>query len=48
MRATAAPVEGNRVRLSVELDESEVDEALNSTVRRLARDVRVREAYLGV
>jgi trigger factor len=41
MRATAAPVEGNRVRLSVELDESEVDEALNSTVRRLARDVRI-------
>jgi trigger factor len=41
MRATAAPVEGNRVRLSVELDESEVDEALNSTVRRLARNVRV-------
>jgi trigger factor len=41
MRATAAPVEGNRVRLSVELDESEVDDALNSTVRRLARDVRV-------
>jgi trigger factor len=41
MRATAAPVEGNRVRLSVELDESEVDEALKSTVRRLARDVRV-------
>jgi trigger factor len=41
MRATAAPVEGNRVRLSVELDESEVDEALNSTVRRLSRDVRV-------
>ena len=41
MRATAAPVEGNRVRLSVELDEAEVDEALNSTVRRLARDVRV-------
>jgi len=41
MRATAAPVEGNRVRLSVELDEAEVDEALDSTVRRLARDVRV-------
>ena len=29
MRATAAPVEGNRVRLSVEVDESEVDEALD-------------------
>jgi trigger factor len=41
MRATAAPVEGNRVRLSVEIDESEVDEALNSTVRRLSRDVRI-------
>ncbi|MGH9016446.1 MAG: trigger factor [Acidimicrobiales bacterium] len=41
MRATAAPVEGNRVRLSVELDEDEVDKALTATVRRLARDVRV-------
>jgi len=41
MRATAAPVEGNRVRLSVEVDESEVDEALDATVRRLARQVRV-------
>jgi trigger factor len=41
MRATAAPMEGNRVRLSVEIDESEIDEALNTTVRRLARDVRV-------
>ena len=40
-RATAAPVEGNRVRLSVEVDESEVDEALDATVRRLARQVRV-------
>ena len=41
MRATAVPVEGNRVRLSVEVDESEVDEALDATVRRLARQVRV-------
>jgi trigger factor len=41
MRATAAPVEGNRVRLSVEVEESEVDEALDATVRRLARQVRV-------
>lgn len=41
MRATAAPVEGNRVRLSVELDESEIDEALNSTLKRLSREVRV-------
>src|SRR5579863_4470555 len=41
MRATAAPVEGNRVRLSVEVDASEVDDALDATVRRLARQVRV-------
>ena len=41
MRATAAPVEGNRVRLSVEVDEVEVDEALDATVRRLSGQVRV-------
>src|SRR5579864_5743118 len=41
MRATAEPVEGNRVRLSVEVDESKVDEALDATVRRLAKQVRV-------
>jgi len=41
MRATAEPVEGNRVRLSVMVDESEVDQALDATVRRLATQVRV-------
>ncbi len=41
MRATAEPVEGNKVRLSVEVDESEVDQALDATVRRLATQVRV-------
>ncbi|MHB8681794.1 MAG: trigger factor [Acidimicrobiales bacterium] len=41
MRATVAPVEGNRMRLSVEVDEAEVDEALDATVRRLAKQVRV-------
>jgi len=41
MRATAEPVEGNRVRLSVEVDESEVDKALDETVRRLSTSVRV-------
>ncbi len=41
MRATAEPVEGNRVRLSVVVDESEVDQALDETVRRLATQVRV-------
>ncbi|MGH9079712.1 MAG: trigger factor [Acidimicrobiales bacterium] len=41
MRATAAPVEGNKVRLSVEVDETEIDEALDGVMKRLAREVRV-------
>ncbi len=41
MRATAAPEEGNKVRLSVEIDESEIDEALDGVVRRLSSEVRV-------
>jgi len=41
MRATAAPEEGNKVRLSVEIDESEMDEALDEVMRRLSREVRV-------
>jgi trigger factor len=41
MRATAAPEEGNKVRLSVEIDEAEIDKALGEVMRRLSRDVRV-------
>jgi trigger factor len=41
MRATAAPEEGNKVRLSVEIDEAEIDEALDEVMSRLSRDVRV-------
>jgi trigger factor len=41
MRATAAPEEGNKVRLTVEIDEAEVDKALEEVVRRLSRQVRV-------
>lgn len=41
MRATAEPVEGNRVRLSVEVDQAEIDEALDATAKRLARQLRV-------
>ena len=41
MRATAAPEEGNKVRLSVEVDESEIDEALDGVMKRLSREVRV-------
>jgi len=41
MRATTAPEADNLVRLSVEIDEAEVDEALEEVVRRLTRTVRV-------
>jgi trigger factor len=41
MRATAESVEGNKVRLTVEVDEAEVDEAVDATARRLARQLRV-------
>ena len=41
MRATAEPLEGNLVRLSVEVDEPEFDRALGDVVRSLAQQVRV-------
>ena len=41
MRATAEPLEGNLVRLSVEVDEPEFDKALGDVVRTLAQQVRV-------
>jgi len=41
MRATAAPEEGNKVRLSVEIDEAEIDKALDEVMSRLSREVRV-------
>jgi trigger factor len=41
MRATAEPLEGNLVRLSVEVDEPEFDRALGDLVRSLAQQVRV-------
>jgi len=41
MRATAAPLEGNKVRLSVEIDESEIDRVLADTIRSLSREARI-------
>ncbi len=41
MRATVEPEEGNKVRLSVEIEEAEIDEALDQVMRRLSREVRV-------
>ncbi len=41
MRATTEPLEGNRVRLSVEIDEPEFESALGDVVKTLAKEVRV-------
>lgn len=41
MRATTEPLEGNLVRLSVEIDEPEFDKALVDVVKTLATQIRV-------
>jgi len=41
MKATIEPVEGNRVRLSVEVDEAEFEAAVDEAFRRIAREVRL-------
>lgn len=41
MRATAEPLEGNKVRLSVEVDEPDVDRVLDVMVHQLSRSARV-------
>ncbi len=41
MRATAEPLDGNLVRLSVEIDEPEFESALGDVVKTLAKEIRV-------
>lgn len=41
MRSSAEVLEGNKVKLSVEVDEDELEKAVSETVRRLQREVRV-------
>src|ERR1039458_8784852 len=41
MRSTAEVLEGNRVKLSVEIDEEELRSAVDDTVKKLQREVRV-------
>lgn len=41
MRATSEAVEGNKVRLSVEIDEQEVDAVLGEAIRTLTRQARI-------
>jgi trigger factor len=41
MRSTVEPLEGNKVKLSVELDEAEFDKAIDAAFRTIAREVRI-------
>jgi trigger factor len=41
MRATTESLEDSRVRLSVEVDETEVDRALDQVVRKMTREARI-------
>ncbi|HET9092923.1 MAG TPA: trigger factor [Acidimicrobiales bacterium] len=41
MRSSSEVLEGNKVKLSVEVDEEELEDALTETVKRLQREVRV-------
>ncbi len=41
MRSTVEPLEGNKVKLSVEVDEAEFEKAVDATLGKLAREVRL-------
>lgn len=41
MKATVEPLEGNKVKLSVEVDDGEFEEAVNQAFRKIAKDVRI-------
>jgi trigger factor len=41
VKSTVEPVEGNKVKLSVEVDEAEFDQAINAAFRKIAREVRI-------
>lgn len=41
MRSTVEPLEGNKVKLSVEVEAGEFEEAVNSAFKKLAKEVRI-------
>jgi trigger factor len=41
MKAEVAPLEGNKVKLSVEVDEAEVEKAIDETFTKFAKELRV-------
>jgi trigger factor len=41
VKATIEPLEGNKVKVSVEIDEAEFDKAIDAAFRKIAREVRI-------
>ena len=41
MKATVEPLDGNKVKVSVEVDETEFDRAIDAAFRKIAREVRI-------
>src|SRR3954451_11498354 len=41
VKASVEPLEGNKVKLSVEVEEAEFDKAVEAAFRRIAREVRI-------
>lgn len=41
MKSTVEPLEGNKVKLSVEVDQTEIDKAIDGAFKRIAREVRI-------
>ena len=41
MKSTVESLEGNKVRLSVEVDESELEPAIDAAFKRIAKEVRL-------
>jgi trigger factor len=41
MRSTVEALEGNKVKVSVEVDEAEIDTAIDSAFKRIAKEVRI-------
>ena len=41
MKANVEPLEGNKVKLSVEVDEAEFEKRVDATLRRIAKEVRI-------
>ena len=41
MKSTVEPLEGNKVKVSVEVDETEFDKEVDAAFKRIAREVRI-------